>query len=157
MDKLEPYLAVIAAALIPVGEANLSIPLAMVQYRLTSLEALVLTLIGNLIVLVVVSLGLHWGVKWVRTWHPKLDQWIELFFSKTHHKHSAQFERWGSLFLFLFVALPGPFSGVWSATLLAYLFGIRFKNALVSVGLGSVVAALLLIAATMGGISLLRL
>ncbi len=157
MDKLFQYLAVVGLTMVPVAEVNLSIPLALIQFKLHPLVALGLSMIGSLIVIVVIITLLGVGVRWARTWHPKIDEWITWFFSKTHRKHNADFEKWGNLFLFIFVAVPGPLTGVWTASLLAYLFGIKLRNALVSIGLGALVAAILMIGITMGGISLLRL
>jgi uncharacterized membrane protein len=157
LDKLTSYLVVTVLSMTPVVEVNGSIPVALAVYNLSPLEALLCAFLGAIIVIVTVMSLLAVVVKWIRTWHPKIDAWIEWFFTKTHRKHTADFEKWGNLFLFIFVAIPGPLTGVWMASLLAYLFGIRLKNAIVSIGLGALLAALLMIAITMGGISLLRL
>jgi uncharacterized membrane protein len=153
-DQFNPYLATVIAAMVPVTEVNGAIPLAIGVYGLNPVVACLLGTLGTLFVVVIVLPLLHWLTKWARSWHPKLDAWIGHFFSLTYHKHSAGFERWGSFALFVFVAIPGPFTGVWTASLLAYLFGIRLSNALIFLGLGSLVASTLVTLTTLGVINL---
>lgn len=157
LTNLPPVLAVIVSAMLPVTEVNAAIPLGIGVYHLSPVLTCLLATLGTLTVVAVLLPIFDRATKWVRSWHPKLDGFIDRVFAVTHHRHSKEFERWGSIALFLYVALPGPLTGVWSASLLAYLFGIKYRHALVSIGLGSLAASILVTLATVGVITLSRL
>ena len=62
-------------------------------------------------------------------------------FVRTRDRHAAKFSAetthiLKALALFAFVALPGPFTGVWTGTLAAFLFGIPPRFAFPALFLG---------------------
>ncbi|HBH46344.1 MAG TPA: hypothetical protein DDX47_03190 [Candidatus Jacksonbacteria bacterium] len=65
-------------------------------------------------------------------------------------KHSKSFARWGALALVTFVAIPLPMTGGWSGALLAHIFAVPFKKALLLVGLGVAIAGMIVSAITIG-------
>jgi uncharacterized membrane protein len=69
--------------------------------------------------------------------------------------HTARFERWGALALFLFVAAPLPTTGAWSGCAAAFVFGIRFAPALAAIAAGTMVAALITTLPILGFTSIL--
>ena len=58
---------------------------------------------------------------------------------------------WG---LFLFVAVPLPFSGAYTGTILAWLLDVDWRKAFPAVGLGVVVAGVIVFLITLGVISI---
>ena len=55
--------------------------------------------------------------------------------------------------LALFVAVPLPVTGVYTATILAWLLGIDWKKAFPPIGLGTVVAGIIVLLITLGVIT----
>lgn len=153
MDHL---LTVFLTAAAPITEISGAVPLGIAVYKLDPLTVLLVSIAGNLIPVVLVMPLLTRLVRFTRALHPAIDSWLEKFFKFTHHKHSAAVERLGVLFLFFFVALPGPFSGAWTGSLLAYLFGIKFRHALFAMTLGIIVTGIIAVAVSMGIVGFLQ-
>ena len=63
-------------------------------------------------------------------------------------------EKYGFWGLFLFVAVPLPFSGAYTGTILAWLLDVEWKRAFPAVALGVVVAGVIVFLITMGVISI---
>lgn len=59
-------------------------------------------------------------------------------------------DKYGFWGLFLFVAVPLPFTGAYSGTILAWLLGMNWKKAFLAVGLGVVVAGVIVMMVTLG-------
>ena len=63
-------------------------------------------------------------------------------------------EKYGFWGLFLFVGVPLPFSGAYTGTILAWLVDVEWKRAFPAVGLGVVVAGVIVFLITLGVISI---
>lgn len=76
--------------------------------------------------------------------------------SQSHPDHKKERTRsWAEFFaLYLFVALPLPFTGMWSGTIVAFVFGVPFWRAVASISLGVVTSGLLTSLVVMGIIAL---
>jgi len=51
--------------------------------------------------------------------------------------------------LLLFVAIPLPFTGAWTGALIAYLFDLKFSKSLITIFIGIVIAAIIMIVITL--------
>ena len=139
---MEKILTVIVAAL-PVAELRGAIPLAIFRWGISPFEAYILAVVGNF--LPVIPLLWFWehAAHRVMAWHPFFHRTFHWVFERTHRKHGKKFEVAKELALFVFVAIPLPLTGAWTGTVVAYLFGIPFWKAALSIGLGIVVAGIL--------------
>jgi uncharacterized membrane protein len=63
-------------------------------------------------------------------------------------------DKYGFWGLFLFVAVPLPFSGAYTGTILAWLVDVDWRKAFPAVGLGVVVAGVIVFLITLGVISI---
>ncbi|NLO88980.1 MAG: small multi-drug export protein [Clostridia bacterium] len=79
---------------------------------------------------------------------------IEYILERTRKK-SDQVQKYGALGLMLFVAVPLPGTGVWTGSLLAYLFGIKFWYALPALWGGMLVAGVIVTLASLGVIKVI--
>lgn len=61
---------------------------------------------------------------------------------------------WPYIGLFLFIGLPLPGTGVWTACLICWFFGMNKKKSFITIALGSVLAGIIILLATLGIISL---
>jgi len=51
--------------------------------------------------------------------------------------------------LLLFVAIPLPFTGAWTGALIAYLFDLKFTKSIITIFIGVIIAAFIMILVTM--------
>lgn len=70
------------------------------------------------------------------------------------HKYVDKF---GALGLVIFVGIPLPFTGAWTGCLAAFIFGMKRRVAFACIILGVLIAGVIVILATLGVISILRL
>jgi len=155
--NLHVALVVLGLSAAPLIEAKAAIPIGITVYHMSPLAACLLGTLGMAIAAALLLPILEGLTKWLASLHPAIDRLIERIFSVTRHKHAKSFDRFGALALFIYVALPIPFVGVWSGALLAYLFGIRYRPALLALTLGSAVSSVLVTLATVGVLRLATL
>ena len=80
----------------------------------------------------------RWGVEEVRT------------------RGRSYVERWGVLGVGIYVSLPIPGPGIYSGAMLAWLFGLPRRRAILALALGSLVSALLVTVISTGVIAIIR-
>ena len=68
---------------------------------------------------------------------------VDWLFARTRRK-GAGIEKYETLGLALFVAIPLPVTGAWTGAMLAFLMGIRFHHAMWSILLGVMVAGMIM-------------
>lgn len=155
-DGFPNWLATILISCLPVAELRGAIPIALLQYQMHPAEAYLLAVIGNMIPVIPLLLYLEPVSNYLRRfrfWNKFFD-WL---FTRTHHNHSATFEKYGTLGLAIFVAIPLPATGAWSGCAAAFVFGIGFRHALMAITAGVLIAGVVVTTVTLGGISLSNL
>lgn len=140
------------ASMLPLTELRGSIPLGIGLYHLDPVITLLVALLGNIVPVILILLWLEPITKWLRSVSPLLDKFFTWLFAHTYRRHSTKFDRWGSLALMLFVAVPLPVTGGWTGAFLAYLFGIKLKYALPNIFVGLAIAGGLVTLITLGGV-----
>lgn len=150
------WLATILISCLPVAELRAAIPIAILQYQMSPVEAYILAVIGNMIPVIPLLLYLDPVSSYLR----KFSYWDRFFnwlFTRTRRNHSDTFEKYGTLGLAIFVAIPLPATGAWSGCAAAFVFGIGFKHALMAITAGVLIAGLVVTMVTLGGLSLSNL
>jgi uncharacterized membrane protein len=104
-------------------------------------KAFFLCLAGTLLPVPFILLFFRQILEWLR--NTRFVRLVRRLEDKMNRK-SRQIEKYKTFGLFLFVAIPLPGTGAWTGSAAAALIGIRFRNALVSVVLGSVVADIIM-------------
>ena len=59
-------------------------------------------------------------------------------------------EKWGPLALIIFVAIPLPFTGAWTGSLVAFVFDLPFKKSIALIFIGVLIAGVLVTLASLG-------
>ena len=128
-------LLTIATAASPFLEADAAIPLGM-SFGFTPLQSYILATIGN--TLPIIPLLWFWGrgVAVLSGWSPQLAILFGRVFAWTRSRHGERMAGAGLATLTLLLALPIPFLGAWTATVLAYLFGFPFWKSFYAIVLG---------------------
>ena len=142
--------ATILIAALPVGEVRAAIPVAVTAFHLHPAMAFFLSWAGNLIPIFFIYAFLPSVLKWAEAHWPWFHRTMQEYFSALRSKHTADIDRYGAAALGIFVAVPLPGTGTWTATIIAVLFGIRSSYGIPSMIIGSAAATLLMLLATEG-------
>jgi uncharacterized membrane protein len=89
----------------------------------------------------------------LRLFYNKLLSRIPLFnkyLDSLRKRGKPKVDKYGFWGLFLFVAIPLPLTGAYTGTILAWLLGIDWKKAFPAVGLGVIVAGVVVLLITLG-------
>ena len=126
-------LKVILFSALPIIEIRGGIPLAL-SLGFNNLPAYLLSAVGNIIIIYPIFLMLNLlGEFFKKT--PVLNT---LFSKSTKRvlKRKDQYLKYGKYVLYLFVAIPLPTTGAWTACLAAYIFNIPFKDSFWIISIG---------------------
>lgn len=158
LNSIPPWLAVILIAMLPIAELRLAIPIAILEpplgYGLDPITAFFLAVIGNMLPVIPLLLYLEPVSNFLRRWKT-WDVFFTWLFTRTHHRHSAQFEKYGSVGLAIFVGIPLPATGAWTGCAAAFVFGFKFRNAILAIFAGVVLAGIIVTILTVTGKNIL--
>lgn len=148
ITALPESIRVILLAMIPISELRASIPLALGMYKMDVSQAFILSVIGNMLPVVPLLLFLDPVSNWLRR-YPVFDGFFNWLFARTR-KYNYRMEKYGSLGLIPFVAIPLPMTGAWTACAVAFVFGIRCRYAFPAILAGVIIAGLIVTLSCMG-------
>lgn len=151
MAGLPDPLAIIIVAAMPVLELRGAIPLGVLVYKMPTLTAAALSVLGNMLPVPVILYGATFVIGILKGRFRWLDTFIDKILERTHRKAEKSFERYRDLALVIFVAIPLPMTGAYSGALAAWLFGVPPRRAIPLVGLGVVIAAVVVSALVNAG------
>ena len=150
------WLATIMISALPFSELRGAIPIAVGVYGMDPLVVYFLVVIGNMIPVIPLLLYLDPLSTYLRRFKVG-DAFFSWLFTRTHRKHSERFERYGTLALTIFVAIPLPMTGAWTGCVAAFVFGIRFKHALMAISSGVLIAGMIVTTVTLLGLGAFNL
>jgi uncharacterized membrane protein len=153
MDALS-VLKVVGLSAAPISELRGGLPLAL-SLGMHPAAAYSLAVAGNLLPVPF----LLWGLSRLLALLPRLpERWrgpVERYLAWQKRRHLRRFARLGDVALVLVVAVPLPATGAWTGALLAALLGIPPRRALPLITLGVLLAGGIVLAASLGLLSLL--
>jgi uncharacterized membrane protein len=133
-------LIIFIVSMLPILELRGGI-LAAGMLNVDMVKAFFLCLAGTLLPIPFILLFIRQILDWMRnTRFVKLVHRIE---AKAEEK-SKSIEKYKTLGLFIFVAIPLPGTGAWTGALIAALLGMRFKHAMISIALGTLAADIIM-------------
>lgn len=139
---------VLALAATPVFEVRGSIPLGIGVYHLSPLSTVIISIVGSVLPVFPFLWFLKTVVVHLRKF-PVFDRFFEWLFARTRAK-SKLIQDLQLVGLTLFIAVPLPGTGVWTGIIAAYLFGLRWIPTFIAATIGTTIASLLVLAATLG-------
>jgi len=143
-------LKIFLIAMSPIFELRGSIPVALGVYHLPIWSTYLVSIIGNLVPVVFLLLLLESVSGYLSQRSYFFNRFFTWLFERTRKKHANKFERWKEFALVIFVAIPIPFTGAWTGSLCAFVFGIPFKKAFPLIALGVIMAGLIVTLTTLG-------
>ncbi|MDP2631905.1 MAG: small multi-drug export protein [Candidatus Uhrbacteria bacterium] len=143
LGQFPTWLATILLAATPVGELRLAIPVAVYIWTINPLNAFGLAIIGNFLPFFPLYYGLNSLRRVTAKYLPSLTRLIDSSIDRAEGRVKEKYARYGALALFLFTALPLPFTGLWTATLAAVALKVPVRYALIGELLGIIVAGII--------------
>jgi uncharacterized membrane protein len=143
--------AVVMVATLPIVELRGAIPIGINLFEMREQWWLVyiLAVAGNMIPIPIILLTLGPISKFCMRF--KLGRvFFDWLFARTRRK-SASIEKYETLGLAIFVAIPLPVTGGWTGSMAAFLMGIKFKHAMWSILLGVMIAGAIMTALSLLG------
>jgi uncharacterized membrane protein len=109
-----------------------------------------LAVLGNLVPVPLILQFLATAEKLLRR-SARCARLLDRIFARTYARAHTKVVAYKTLALVSFVAVPLPFTGAWTGSLIAYLFRMPFSKAFAAIALGVVFAGLLVMVLTLSG------
>lgn len=143
-------------AMTPIGELRAAIPLGLTFYNLNPLTVYFISVLGNIfaVFLILSFLGVFSG--WASKNIYFMKRFFDWLFFRTRKIHHQKVNRYGLYFLPFFVAIPLPITGGWTASFIAFVFGMPFNKVFPLISLGIMVSGIIVLFLTKAGLSIER-
>lgn len=149
-------LLVMLMAALPISELRGAVPLAIGIYHLSYWQAFILSYLGNISFVIPVLLFLNKMAYTLMKKYPAWNKFLSAIFRKTKKATEKKFQRYSEWALVLFVAIPLPFTGAWTGTIAAFLFGVKWKKAFWLISLGVLIADIIVTGLVIAGGSIIK-
>jgi len=133
-------LQVFLLAMTPVGELRLSIPVGLIVFNLNPALVFIVSVAGNMVPAIFILLGLDKIADYCATKPNPFGRLLSWWKNNTKTKHSQKIEKYGIMGLVIFVAIPFPITGAYTAALLAAILNLPAKKSLVAIFAGVLLA-----------------
>ena len=146
-DVFPIWFRIFFMSMIPYLEARYVIPFAIVYLGWDWWQAFPLAVAGNMLPVPFILLFFRYVEKFLR----KFNFWIKILdwlFKRTRVKADSRIRKYEYVGLLLFVAIPLPFTGAWTGSLVAYLFDLNFSKSLITIFIGVLIAASIMVILT---------
>jgi len=140
-------LSLLLLAMAPISELRGAIPFGLAK-GVPLFQVILISILGNLLPVPFLYFGIE-KLSSILSRFSLCRKFFNWLFVRTKRR-ARIIERYESLGLFLFVAIPLPFTGAWTGTIAASLFHLRFKWTIISVICGIGLAALVVTLLTLG-------
>lgn len=130
---------VVIISALPVVELRGALPIAINVFHMAWYKAFCLAVIGNLLPVPILLLFLDSLVRVVSRAKigRKAVNWV---FERTRRRGNT-IQKYEKIGLTLFVAIPLPVTGAWTGSIAAFLLGLKFRYAFLSILAGVIIAA----------------
>jgi len=143
-DFFPEWFQIFFGSMVPFLESRYILPYAMWEFNWQWWEAFPLAIIGNILPIPFVLIFFKYVEKYLRNfvfWSNIMDK----IFERTRIRANKKIENYETLGLLLFVAIPLPFTGAWTGSLIAYLFDLNFYRSLLIIFLGIIISVSIMI------------
>ena len=140
-DFLPEWVKIFFMSMIPWLESRYVIPYAVLFMRWKWWMVFPVAVAGNMVPVPFVLIFLGEAERFLskfRFWRDVMDK----VFFYTRRRADRRIKRYKHLGLLFFVAVPLPFTGAWTGTLVAYLFDLKLTKSLITISIGVLIAAL---------------
>lgn len=135
---------------LPLVELNGALPVALEVFDFGLRKALFFSIIGNFLPVPFIIYFFDPIAQWLMVKSRFFKSFFEWLFARTRNKFIKDHQRWGYLGLIIFVAIPIPGAGAWTASLASRLFDIPKKKSMFYIFIGILVASVVILSLTKG-------
>ncbi|MCK4416227.1 MAG: small multi-drug export protein [Thermoplasmatales archaeon] len=137
---LPQWFQIFFLSMIPWLESRYVIPFAISSFGWDWWQAFPIAVAGNMLPVPFILLFFKFVEKFLRNYKfwTRIMDWL---FSRTRKRADSKIRKYEYLGLILFVAIPLPFTGAWTGSLIAYLFDLKFSKSLLTIFIGVIIAA----------------
>lgn len=153
---LKHYIRLILLSMVPLIELRGAIPYSQLV-DLPIVKSYIVSIIANMIPIPIVFLFARHVLNWGKD-KPVIGKIFRFCLEKglgAGDKLTQNRKRGAFIALMLFVGIPLPGTGAWSGALGASLIGMRFRDAMISIFLGVIMAGIIMATASYYGFNLL--
>ncbi len=151
IESVKRELLVIFFSMLPISELRGAIPLG-ISLGLNPIHSTIISICGNILIVPIL----------LKILHPLIIYFEHTFIFKhtlgvVKNKaisKAAAIKTYSLIGLFLFVAIPLPTSGAWTASFIASLLKLDNKKAFISIAMGIIVAGLIVLGVSIGAIKM---
>ncbi len=140
-SSLPEQLIVLIIAALPVVELRGSLPVAMDIFHMPWYQSLALSISGNLLPVPFLLL-FYDSLAHLVSRINKGKRFMEWLYKRTR-RQTGVIEKYKHVGLIIFVAIPLPGTGAWTAAIAAHLLGMKFRHAFFDIALGVIVAGVI--------------
>ncbi|MBN1151187.1 small multi-drug export protein [candidate division WOR-3 bacterium] len=144
---IPPDLIVILISMLPIFELRGGIPVGLLTLDLPYWRVYLDAILGNMIPVLPVLIFTGVISRFLSK-NKKMENLISWWFSKTKKK-SHSVEKYKSLGLMLFVAIPLPVTGAWTGAFAAYLAGLDVRKSFLAILFGVAAAGIIVTVVTL--------
>lgn len=148
--QFPPTISVILMGVLPVVE-RFALPIALVGYKMPLIEAFPLVIMSNMIPVVTITMLGEKFHNWISN-HDSIfgKAWVH---TVAHaQKKFAKYEKYGLIGLFVFLVIPSPVNGAFSASIVGFILGYPMHKSLPYLFAGVVVGNIVTLLLTFGAI-----
>lgn len=155
LSSLPDSVATFLIAMIPITEIRASIPIAITVYEMNPFAALFYSVLGNIVAGAFVIFFVERILQSILDFSPFLNNLWQKYINRIHTNNRKKFEKWGSVILVTFVAIPLPMTGIFTGAVAASIFQIPFRKAWPLLALGSLISGIIVTLVTVGAINII--
>ncbi len=144
INEISEFIKVMLVSMLPIVEVKGAIPMGLL-WGLSGREAFAAAVLGSSLPVPFIMWLLKPALGWLRSLPYRPCHVYADWFERRAMRKKGRISEKSLAFLFLFVAIPIPTTGVWMGSAIATLLDIRIKLALPIILLGNIVASLLLV------------
>jgi uncharacterized membrane protein len=133
-------LIVFFTSMTPIGELRASVPLGLLTYDLSWQVVFVLAVIGNFLPVPVVLFLLRLTGDRLQGLQNPIGALLRWRAGQVKRVWEPRVQRYGFWAIVLIVAIPLPFTGAWTGTLVVWALNVRTHTGLAAIALGVVIA-----------------
>ena len=149
---IQESIAVIIANILPTSEQIGGIPLG-IYLGLDPIYSFLLSLTINTLLFFPVYFSLKF---FYDSFFSKIGI-FKKYLDRTRMKGKPYVDKYGILGLTLFISLPTPFTGTYTASMLSWLMDLDWKRSSMAIFLGSAIGGLIILGTVMGFIEVLKI
>jgi len=159
---MNQLLLAIILSILPITELRAGLPVA-VDYALKNNISIIPIFFLIILVNIAVIFLVFFFLDFFHKWFLKINIYKRVFgyfVERTRKKAESVKEKmsvYGFLALAIFVAIPLPATGAWTGCLIAWLLGLDRKKSIAAIGLGVIVAGIIILIASLGVFGLIGL